>query len=318
MKLEYLIKTLGASINAVIYGGSDVEVAGISNDSREIKNGYLFAARKGVNVDSNIYIEEALSKGASAVLTDDAWFAKRVKDKNITVIYAKDALKAYAVIAGNFFNNPGDKLKIIGVTGTNGKTTTTFLIKSILEGMGNKTGLFGTIDYEIGSKITCSKNTTPDALELNRMFYESAEAGANFCVMEVSSHSLAQDRVYGVPYDVAVFTNLTRDHLDYHANMEEYYSAKKKFFSELLLKSRKEEKFALINGDDPYGKRLTKELREEFKGCAEIKLITYGLTGESDISAKNINYRRDGLKFDVVLPGGKITGGDCFKTYRKL
>ncbi|MHB8232738.1 MAG: UDP-N-acetylmuramoyl-L-alanyl-D-glutamate--2,6-diaminopimelate ligase [bacterium] len=303
MKLEYLIKDNG--LNAAATGRTDIDIFGISNDSRKIKNGYLFAARKGVNVDSNIYIKEAVSNGAAAILTDDPEFAENFNRKDITLIVTGNALKAYAIISKNFFNNPADKLKIIGVTGTNGKTTTTFLIKSILTGAGNKAGLIGTIDYEIGNNIAESKNTTPDAYELNKMLGEMIKSNVNFCVMEVSSHSLVQDRVYGISYDAAVFTNLTRDHLDYHENMEKYYEAKKKFFSEILLKSAKTKKIAVINNDDSYGKRLISELKEEFKNEVQINLLTYGLSEDSDIFAQNINYYKDGLKLDIIFPGKK-------------
>ena len=292
-----------------VFGRTDIDIAGISNDSRSIKKGCLFAARKGVKVDSNIYIDEALSKGASAILTDDAETAERLKNKDIVIITAENALKAYAVISKNFFDNPAEKLKIAGVTGTNGKTTTTFLIKSILTAAGSKAGLIGTIDYEIGGGSAPSKNTTPDAYELNGMFSETVKSGGCCCVMEVSSHSLAQDRVYGVPFDVAVFTNLTRDHLDYHENMDKYYSAKKKLFSEILLESSKIKKFAVINNDDPYGKRLISELKEEFKGEDKIGLLTYGLGEDCDISAGNINYYRDGLELDIIFPDGNAARG---------
>jgi len=292
-----------------VLGKTDIDVAGISNDSRNIKRGWLFAARKGTNVDSNIYIDEAISKGASAILTDAPETAERLKNKDIVIILAENALKAYAVISKNFFENPAEKLKIAGITGTNGKTTTTFLIKSILTAAGSKTGLIGTIDYEIGGGFAPSKNTTPDAFELNRMFSETVKSGGSCCVMEVSSHSLVQDRVYGVPFDVAVFTNLTRDHLDYHENMDKYYSAKKKLFSEILSESSKTKKFAAINSDDPYGKRLLGELKEEFGGKDEIGLLAYGLDEDCDISAKNINYYRDGLKLDIIFPDGNTAKG---------
>ncbi len=284
-------------LKAVVYGSSDIDIAGISNDSRNVRKGYMFAARKGTKVDSNIYIEEAVSKGASAILTDNGETAKRLIGGNVAVIVVNDALKAYAAASKNFFNNPADKMKVIGVTGTNGKTTTTFLIQSILEDSGHRTGLMGTIDYKMGRDIACSNNTTPDAYELNRMLDDAVRSNIDYCVMEVSSHSLTQDRVYGISYDAAVFTNLTRDHLDYHGDMEKYYAAKKKFFLEILSESAKEQKFALINNDDVYGKRLISELNK-----GKVTLITYGLNKDSDIFAQNIAYSKDGLKLDIILP----------------
>ncbi|MFW0884711.1 UDP-N-acetylmuramoyl-L-alanyl-D-glutamate--2,6-diaminopimelate ligase [Candidatus Acidulodesulfobacterium sp. H_13] len=307
MKLKHILSYKDDSdLKAIVYGSSDIDIVGISNDSRNIKRGYMFAARKGAKVDSNIYIEEAISKGASAILTDNGETAKRLIGRNVAAIVVRDALKAYAAASKNFFNNPADKIKTIGVTGTNGKTTTTFLIQSILEDSGCRTGLIGTIDCRIGSDITCSKNTTPDAYELNKMLDDAVRSSIGYCVMEVSSHSLTQDRVYGISYDAAVFTNLTRDHLDYHGDMEKYYTAKKKLFFEILLKSAKKQKFALINNDDTYGKRLILELREE---KSEFTLITYGLNKDSDIFAQNIVYSKDGLKLDIILPDKKEIRG---------
>ncbi len=308
MDIENLIKN--NDFIEYVSGRTDKDIVCISYDSRKIKEGCLFAARKGVNVNSNVFAEEAVLKGAAAVLTDDAETAEKLKnEKNITVIFAKNALKAYAVMSKNFFGNPGDKLKLIGVTGTNGKTTTTFLIKSILNAAGNKTSLIGTIDYEIGNGKKESKNTTPDVYELNEMFAETVRSGGSACVMEVSSHSLEQGRVYGIPFDAAVFTNLTRDHLDYHKDMESYYEAKKKLFSEVLAESSKTKKYALINGDDTYGKKLAEELKSliAVKSATNIDIITYGLNKGSGISAENIKYFRDGLKFDAVI---KIKGRD--------
>ncbi|RZV38647.1 MAG: UDP-N-acetylmuramoyl-L-alanyl-D-glutamate--2,6-diaminopimelate ligase [Candidatus Acidulodesulfobacterium acidiphilum] len=302
MKIENIIKN--NDFIEYISGRTDTDILCISNDSRKIKRGCLFAARKGVSVNSNIFAKDALSEGAVAVLTDDAETAEKLKnEKNITVIFAKDALKAYAVMSKNFFGNSGDKLNLIGVTGTNGKTTTTFLIKSILNAAGNKTGLIGTIDYEIGEDKKESKNTTPDVYELNEMFAETVRLGGSACVMEVSSHSLDQGRVYGTPFDAAVFTNLTRDHLDYHKDMESYYKAKKKLFSEVLTDSSKAKKYAIINGDDPYGKKLIDELKPLFalKSATDIDIITYGLNKGSNVSCENIDYSMDGLKFDAVI-----------------
>lgn len=317
MKLKDIVKDSDAGIT--VHGSRDLEIVGISNDSRKIKSGFIFAARKGVNINSNIYISEAVSNGASAILTEDEELSgeeslkDKLKDKNITVILAKDALKAYAAVSSNFFENPAQKMRVIGVTGTNGKTTTTFLIKSILTNAEKKAGLIGTIDYETGSGIINSNNTTPDAYELNSMFNDMVNSGINYCVMEVSSHSLVQDRVHGIPYDAAVFTNLTRDHLDYHENMEDYYIAKKKLFSEILLNSVKPNKFAVINNDDFYGKRLITELREEWSALAPAtapapEIITYGLGKDSDIFAEDISYSKGGLKFNIVFSNGYPRG----------
>lgn len=312
MNLKDIIKD--NDLNVAVEGRKDIDILGISNDSRNVKSGYIFAARKGVNINSNIYISEAVSNGAIAILTDEEGYEKEIRDKNMeaTIIIAQDALKAYAIISRNFFKHPGQKISVIGVTGTNGKTTTTFLIKSILMNAKNNVGLIGTIGYEIGGSVINSGNTTPDVYELNKMLNDMVNSGVKYCAMEVSSHSLSQDRVYGVPYDGAVFTNLTRDHLDYHKDMEEYYLAKKKLFSEILLKSNKPKKFAVINNDDFYGKRLIKELKETLSdhialknGQAGMSIITYGMEEGSDITARDISYSKDGLKFNISLPAGK-------------
>ncbi len=319
MKLKDIIKD--NDLNATIKGGTNADIQGISNDSRRIKSGYIFAARKGVNIDSNVYIEEAILNGAAAILTSEADCVKKIGDKNVAIIMAQDALKAYAVISKNFFKNPGQKIGMIGITGTNGKTTTAFLIKSILMNAENNAGLIGTIYYETCGNIINSGNTTPDAYELNKMLNDMVNSGAKYCVMEVSSHSLIQDRVYGIPYDIAVFTNLTRDHLDYHKDMEDYYQAKKKLFLEILLKSGKPKKFAVINNDDFYGKRLIRELKDALADrialknrAAGVGIITYGLGEGSDIFAKDISYFKDGLEFNVILPVGR----EKLKIYSKL
>ncbi len=304
MKLQDIVKDIDNGLNIAVRGATNMDIKGISNDSRKVKAGYIFAARKGTAVNSNIYLLDAVSNGAVAILINEIGKDDygKLKDKNITIILAQDALKVYASISKNFFKNPSQKMCVIGVTGTNGKTTTTFLIKSILTNAGNGTGLLGTIGYETGGNAISSGNTTPDAYILNKIMNDMVSFGITHCVMEVSSHGLVQDRIYGIACDVAIFTNLTRDHLDYHKDMEDYYQAKKTLFSEILLQSDKSKKFAVINNDDFYGKRLIKELRKEMGLSTDIKIITYGIGGNSDISAEGVSYSKDGLKFNVILP----------------
>lgn len=313
MELKYIVDELkkDCGIDVSIEGNTDRAVCGVSNDSRKVGENYIFAARKGTSVDSNSYIGDALAAGVSAVLTDkddhglnfDGYMA------DTAFIKADNPLKAYSVVSRTFFNNPGKDMPVIGITGTNGKTTTTFLVKSILEDFGLESGLIGTIGYKIGERCFHeSGNTTPDAFELNRVMREIADFGKGSCVMEVSSHSLVQERVYGIPFDIAVFTNLTRDHLDYHDTMENYYEAKKKMFSEVLFKSGKPNKFAIINNDDFYGKRLLGELKNNpGNGCggSPYKIITYGLSADSDIYAGAIKNMKSGLEFSVNLPGNE-------------
>ncbi len=346
MKLNYLMQDIENADDFKIIsfiGNQDIDIIGISNDSRKIFNGYLFAARKGNNIDSNEYINDAVEKGAVCILTDEFLGSSlesyiRNNKSNISVIIADDALKAYAVISRNFFNRPAMKLNIVGITGTNGKTTTSYLINSILNTAGIPSGLIGTIDYKItdGNSIGNKKNkdnivktfnffnngvksnnnnndddddkkdnissinTTPDAYMLNDMLNTMVLNNLKSCVMEVSSHSLVQKRVYGIDFDVVVFTNLTRDHLDYHKDMESYYQAKKLLFTEVLFKSLKNKKYVVINNDDKYGLRLIKELSElKSKSVDNFNIITYGLTEKADIFAKDIKSNTQGLEFKL-------------------
>ncbi len=293
----------------------DIDIKGISNDSRNISEGYLFAARKGNNIDSNKYIKDAVEKGASCILTDEQiddaleFYINEYnrnamnRGKNgISVIIVDDALKAYAIISRNFFNRPAMKLKMAGITGTNGKTTTSYLLNSILNAAGLFSGLIGTIDYKIAFFDIPSMNTTPDSYMLNDMLNTMVLNNLKSCVMEVSSHSLIQRRTYGIDFDIAIFTNLTRDHLDYHNDMESYYRAKKLFFTEVLSNSLKNKKYAVINNDDEYGLRLISELSElgrPAEGLDNFNIITYGLTEKADIFAKDIKSTTKGLEFKL-------------------
>ena len=354
------------NINRDMYKDLDIDIKGISNDSRNISDGYLFAARRGNNIDSNKYIKDAAENGASIILTDeriDGALESYINEYNknamnrgkngISVIIADDALKAYAVISRNFFNRPAMKLKMAGITGTNGKTTTSFLLNSILNTAGLFSGLIGTIDYKIafnnskmdkmysgfnaannqhtniiadanintnandnanistdintnvhtevdnGDRFNIpSVNTTPDSYMLNDMLNTMILNNLKSCVMEVSSHSLIQRRTYGIDFDIAIFTNLTRDHLDYHKDMESYYQAKKLLFTEVLSKSLKNKKYAVINNDDEYGVRLISELSEP-ESLNNFSVITYGLTEKADVFAKDIKSTTKGLEFKL-------------------
>ncbi|MHB1663819.1 MAG: Mur ligase family protein [bacterium] len=331
MKLNDLIQDIENTDDLKIIsftGNKDIEIDGISNDSRKISKGYLFAARKGNNIDSNKYIYDAVEKGAVCILTDEPSssfsesYIRNNKNNikgNISIIIADDALKAYAIISRSFFNRPAMKLNMIGITGTNGKTTTSYIINSIFNTAGISSGLIGTIDYKITGntiktfdlnsvKINDDKNknnddipsinTTPDAYMLNDMLNTMVLNNLKSCVMEVSSHSLVQKRVYGIDFDAAVFTNLTRDHLDYHKDMESYFQAKKLLFTEVLFKSLKNKKYAVINNDDEYGMRLIKEL-SELESLNNFNIITYGLTERADIFAKDIKSNTQGLEFKL-------------------
>ncbi len=216
-------------------------------------------------------------------------------DLDIPVVIVKDSRRAMAVLACRFYNHPSKQLKLIGVTGTNGKTTTTHLIERIFSMNGDKTGLIGTLYVKTGDEVVASKNTTPDSLTLQQLFREFISSGVKKAVMEVSSHALYQGRVHGCDFDIAVFTNITQDHLDYHRTMEDYKSAKSLLFSQLgnsIMEGRP--KYSIINLDDPSA--------EFFIQSTAAHVITYGLHSGADFHAKDIHLRRNGSSFTMVTP----------------
>lgn len=257
---------------------SELEITGVTDDSRKARKDSLFIAVKGPLSDGHDYAKQALEKGAAVIITE-----RDLKEKNQIVV--SDTHSVLAEICGNWFGNPQKKLKIIGITGTNGKTSVCYMIKKILEHCGYKTGLIGTIQNMIGDEIYPSKNTTPGVYDLYSLFSEMVKKGCQYAVMEVSSHSLDQRRVEGIRFSAAVFTNLTQDHLDYHGNMENYFAAKKLLFEHSDL--------AVVNFDDGYGKRIVNDV--------ECPVVTYSASSnESTYTAKNINYRPDGVDYEMV------------------
>src|SRR3984893_10112113 len=202
-------------------------IGGLEYDSRRIKARDVFIAIQGESSNGNKFIDQAISAGAVAIVTDSAAEKPRPDMAWAQVPHGRRAL---ARLSANFYKNPAERLAITGITGTNGKSTTAFLLESILVAARRKSALIGTIEYHVAGKVLSAPHTTPEALDLNRILAEALGNGATDAVMEVSSHALAQQRVYGLPFDVAVFTNLTRDHLDYHTNMDEYFAAKRVLF----------------------------------------------------------------------------------------
>jgi len=286
-----------------INGNQDVEVVGIACDSRKVEEGFLFVCIAGFNFDGHVFIPEAIKKGACVLVVE--------KDigpvEGITVIKVPNTRYALGILANRFYGCPSSKLRIIGITGTNGKTTTSYLIRRILKEAGKKTALFGTITYQLGDKVLTASYTTPQNLELHSMFKELVEENFDCVVMEVSSHALALDRTAGCEFDVGVFTNLSRDHLDFHKTMENYLETKTKLFRCLSPTSQKYNHLsadkagerAIINIDDPYASHIIKN--------TEVKILTYGIEQEADIRAYNIENLREGLKFNVTTPQGKTT-----------
>lgn len=281
------IKGLLENINYRILSGLDnVEIKSVQYDSRKVKPGDIFFAIEGFNVDGHKFIDKAIENGAKAIVVQ-----KPVEYvEGITYISVDDSRKVLALAASSYYGHPSRKMKVIGVTGTNGKTTSAFMLKAILEEKGYKVGLIGTIANYIGKTEIHTDKTTPESLELQGLFQEMVENGVDYCVMEVSSHSLDLHRVYGIEFTEGIFTNLTQDHLDYHKTFENYFNAKAKLFSM--------SKNSIINIDDTYGKRLV----EMVKG----NITTYSLLKDSDLKGYNLNLHSRGIGFTLNHQGHEI------------
>src|SRR5258708_14549905 len=225
-------------------------VAGVEYDSRRVRRGNVFVAMKGETSDGNRFIDQAISTGAVAIITDSAPETPRTAVAWAQVVHGRRAL---ARISANFYKRPAERIANTGITGTNGKSTTAFLIESILNAAGRQTVLVGTIEYHVAGRGLPAPHTTPYALELNRLLAEGLEQGVTESVMEVSSHALEQQRIFGIPFDVAVFTNLSRDHLDYHRTMEDYFRAKRALFEGC---GTEPPRVGVVNIDDEYGRQL--------------------------------------------------------------
>ncbi|MCL2055680.1 MAG: UDP-N-acetylmuramoyl-L-alanyl-D-glutamate--2,6-diaminopimelate ligase [Oscillospiraceae bacterium] len=250
-------------------GAADTEIGAITCDSRQVERGSLFFCQKGVKLDGHDHAAKALEMGAAAVVAQ-----RDLGIKNQIIV--PDTREAWGYACANYFGNPAKKLKLMGVTGTNGKTSTTYIMKQILEAAGKKTGLIGTIQNEISDMIIPAKHTTPDPFQLHAMFSRMLAAGCEYVVMEVSSHALDQKRLAGCYFTAAVFTNLTQDHLDYHGTMESYYNAKRLLFDMCGT--------AVINLDDAYGKRLLEEI------SCPARTFSCGDDAAADFAAKNIRF----------------------------
>jgi UDP-N-acetylmuramoyl-L-alanyl-D-glutamate--2,6-diaminopimelate ligase len=230
-----------------------MEITGVSYDSRKIKKGNAFVCLKGQNTDGHIYAIDAAFRGASVVISE-----QDLELTTVPVLRTDDSRKTLSIISANYYGHPAEEMTVFGITGTNGKTTVSYMIKSGLEAWGQTCGLMGTISYKLGNKEYEATRTTPESLELQIMFAEMRDLHLQNCVMEVSSHALQLGRVQGVSFDYAVFTNLTQDHMDFHKDHEEYYQAKKKLFT-LTRKA------GIINIDDNNGKRVYQELVQSKK-----------------------------------------------------
>ena len=280
-------------------GFGDIQITGVTCNSKKVKSGYAFVCIKGTAADGHDFAKSALDAGAGIIITEkDLGFKNQIIVGNTRITYAKMCAK--------WFDNPEKKLHLIGVTGTNGKTSVTYMLKAILEEAGHKVGLIGTIQNLIGDTVIDSHNTTPEAFELEALFDQMVGANCDYCVMEVSSHALHQYRVCDLPFEVAIFTNLTQDHLDYHKTMDNYLEAKKMLFKMC--------KTAVVNADDEYAARLIDGL--------DCKIVTCSTGNNAVCSARSIKYRPDSVEYEL-LNGGKLshikvnTGG-AFTVYNSM
>src|SRR2546426_5579043 len=269
-------------------------VSGVEYDSRQVKPGDVFVAMQGESSDGNKFIDKAIAAGAVAIVTDAANEKPRAGVAWAQVPHGRRAL---ARLSANFYKRPAERLAITGVTGTNGKSTTTFLVEAILAAAGRNSALLGTIEYHVAGRILPAPHTTPEALELNRMLAEALGHGATEAVMEVSSHALTQQRVFAIPFDVAVFTNLTRDHLDYHQTMNDYFEAKQTLFTGC---GTDPPRAAVINGDDEYGQKLMKVSSKHGS-----RVLSYGFSS-GNVHATEVQITQRGTRFQLIMPEGTI------------
>jgi len=277
-----------------ITGGTSKEIEGIAYHSNQVKKGYLFAAVRGMEVDGHKFIGEAIQRGAEAILLEEG---EEILDQ--TMIFVPNSRRGLARISSNYYEDPSSKIVLIGITGTNGKTTTTYLLESIFKKAGYATGVIGTINYRYGQKITPASNTTPESMDLQRILWEMHREGISHVIMEVSSHGIDLDRVFGCQFDGVVFTNLTAEHLDYHKTLSHYFESKKRLFSESLTKSRKTRRFAVTNRDDSRGDEIV-------EGIA-LPVIRYGLGSSYDISADQVTSTFEGLSCRIKTPKGRFS-----------
>ncbi len=287
-----LAKLLRGIESRVAAAHGDLEISELTYDSRLVKPGTLFVAIRGEKTDGNKFVSDAVNRGAAAVISEQAKPGTLAAE--FPWIQVADARKALAISAANYYVRPAEVLKLIGVTGTNGKTTTSYLVDSILRAAGCEVGLLGTIGYRLVRELRPAPNTTPESLDLQKYLAEIVRAGGTHAVLEASSHALAMDRLWGCPFAVAIFTNLTRDHLDYHKTLEEYFAAKRRLFEGTGAAAPAT---GVTNNDDEYGKRLS--------GLAS-RTLTYGLEPGADVTTRKPALSPSGIEFTAETPRDKI------------
>ena len=277
-----------------VSGPANARISSVACDSRKAERGCLFFALPGEKVDGIRFVGDAVARGAVAIASSHARQADISREVAWVELTHGKERRGLALASANFYRHPADRLRLIGVTGTNGKTTTTFLIDAMLRAAGCTSGLVGTTGYRTPQGSRPALNTTPESLDLQQMFAEIRDAGGTHAVLEASSHALAMDRLWGCHLAAAVFTNLTRDHLDYHKNFEDYFAAKRRLFEGT---GAGPPDVAVINADDAYADRL--------EGLGR-RTLTYGLKGGADLVAKNVALSFKGVEFTVQTPAGKI------------
>jgi UDP-N-acetylmuramoyl-L-alanyl-D-glutamate--2,6-diaminopimelate ligase len=286
------LSSMIAVLECKVHGPVDTAVKGITYDSRAVKPGDLFIALSGKHNNGKNFISEALAKGAVAVVSDEY----RQMD-GATLLVVKDTLQAMAALSADFYGHPDRQLLLVGVTGTNGKTTITYFLESILENAGLPTGVMGTVNYRYGKTSYPAANTTPQSADVYRFMGELVKDRRKAAVMEVSSHALSLGRVEGLEFDIAIFTNLTRDHLDFHQTMENYFEAKASLFAGLADGTKNRQKFAIINTDDPWGRKLLER-------TIRAKTITYGIKQKAEVFAEAPHISSRGTEFTLITPLG--------------
>jgi UDP-N-acetylmuramoyl-L-alanyl-D-glutamate--2,6-diaminopimelate ligase len=291
-------RTLCADVTTIESDGGPVEVAGVEYDSRRVKRGDVFVAMRGGVTDGNLYLDKAIAQGAAAVVTDSREAYERLRREHacVAVALVERGRRALAEASAAVMGHPERKLALSAVTGTNGKTTTAFLLESMLRSVGRTCVLIGTIETHVGSEVRVSPHTTPESRDVLDIFAEGVRVGATEAVMEMSSHALEQERVWGLPVDVAMFTNLTQDHLDYHGTMEDYFAAKARLFEGV---GAPPPRVAVINLDDAAGRRLV-------LGAGRSQVVTYGLGREGDFRAEEIRMRAGETRFRMATPVGVV------------
>jgi UDP-N-acetylmuramoyl-L-alanyl-D-glutamate--2,6-diaminopimelate ligase len=289
VKLSALLAGVETRVSAPL---GELEIRHVACDSRKVEARALFFALHGAKADGNAFIRDAVARGAVAIASEEA--APDTMPSTVAWVRVPDARKALAITAANFFGHPAKALKLLAVTGTNGKTTTASLIDAIVKASGAKTGLFGTIAYQTPLREYPAPNTTPESVDLQGFFAETRDAGGRYAILEASSHSLAMDRLWTCHFAAAVFTNLTREHMDYHKNFEDYFAAKRRLFEGTGAGAPD---VAILNTDDEYGKRLA--------GLGK-RSVTYGLNSAADLTTKKFHLTFSGLSFTAQTPNGKL------------